>query len=134
MWKSRLSSESSRHRNRGLAGCRRLGNLGTEELTAPDLDAHQSKNRVRAVDAAGAVVGDQTGDSRRIEQATTAQRVGGQRVVNELAQLVTQPGAQRRAESGLGPIDHFARQEWLHGLLEDPLAFAPALFEVRRQT
>ena len=88
---------------------------------------------VGRVHSSGAVVGNQPGDSRRVEQAAPPHRRRGQRVVHELPQIVPQPPAQRRAEAGFGAMDDLGRQMSLDRLLQHPFAMASALLHMRRQ-
>src|SRR5262249_35290901 len=106
---------------------------GVEEIPAPDLDAHQPKNRVGRIDASSTIIGNQRVDGNGIEETATAHGDARERVVDEFPQIAVQPPAHRRAETGFGPKDDLARQTLLDRLLEHPFALTSALLQVVRQ-
>ena len=110
----RQSPSSSDHR-RCSQPCERIRRepswYGVQKMPAPDLDAHQPEDRCRPHRRVRHGLGNQPGDGRRVEEAATIDRGNGQRVVDELPQIVLQPPAQRRAEAGLGPMDDLGRAD-----------------------
>ena len=110
-----------------------LGRRGrVQERLLPQLDRQQRPQPQRVVRAALRVDLDQTLHLGGVEEAASRDRGRGQHVVDHRLQIADEPGADGRAEAGLGPVDDVVRQRPLHALLEEVLAREPAQLELRR--
>src|SRR5689334_3502435 len=98
--------------------------MGVEEHLLPDLEREELPDLKSGVAPPAPEVGDEAVHLDRPEEATPADGVGREQVVDERGQFVDDPATYRRAETGLRPVDDRVWDYSPHRLPKADLALA----------
>src|SRR5262249_61021123 len=75
----------------------------------PRLEHHQGPEPLPVVASTGQVLGHETADSARLEQALTRRAIGREPLFHARPERAPEPSIERHAEALLPPGQHFAR-------------------------
>src|SRR5712664_974325 len=104
-----------------------------DEEPVPELQHHESPKMVSVVSASCLVVVPETPHAPGSEVAARHGALGQQKVCRHLAQVTSQPRAERDREAHLGAVDDIARHAAFQMALEEILRSRPTILEGRRK-